>query len=100
MPESHIQEAKPHVGQLPLSMLSNKTFILLLQPRTAHRPQPCNFTEREDPPGHPTPWARPGLSLPLRGLMVALSKGRLLSPQPQPPQWGHGQQPYLSQVWL
>lgn len=33
-----------------------------------------------DPPGHPTPWTRPGLSLPLRGLMVALSKGRLLSP--------------------
>lgn len=37
----------------------------------------CNFLEFEDSPGPPKPWLLPGLLLPLRGLVVALSEGKL-----------------------
>lgn len=98
MPESHIQEAKPHVGQLPLSVLSSKTFILLLGRELLTVPSlqlhgargPSRAPHTLDPAWSVTASER------THGGLV---QGQAVVPS-EPPQRGHGQQPYLSQVWL
>lgn len=98
MPESHVQEAKPHVEQLPLSVPSSKTFILLLQPRTAHRPQPA--TSWSAGPSRAPHTLDPAWSVTTsERTHGGLVQGQAAVPS-EPAQRGRGQQPYLSQVWL